>query len=49
VPLTEQVIHALRAHGGWLLGAAGLLLGLRLWRARFGAYDKQGLPRGPRL
>lgn len=34
------------------LGAVGLLAvlgGLWFWRARFGAYDKDGLPRGPRL
>ena len=34
------------------LGAVGLLAalgGFWFWRARFGAYDKDGLPRGPRL
>lgn len=33
--------------GALALGA--LVAGLWLWRARFSAYDKDGLPRGPRL
>lgn len=34
----------------WLAAASGvLLMGGWLWRSRYSAYDKSGLPRGPRL
>lgn len=37
------------AHWPWLGGLAALVGGLWLWRTRFSGYDKDGLPRGPRL
>ena len=39
------------AHWQWIgaLALGALVAGLWLWRARFSAYDKDGLPRGPRL
>ena len=37
------------AHWPWLGGLAALVGGLWLWRIRFSGYDRDGLPRGPRL
>ena len=50
-PAAQPPSGLIADHWQWL-GAVGLLAalgGLWFWRARFGAYDKDGLPRGPRL
>ena len=36
-------------HWPWFAALAALVGGLWLWRTRFSGYDKDGLPRGPRL
>lgn len=49
--LTQRVSGVVVAQWQWLgaLVLVALLGGLWIWRVPFGAYDKDGLPRGPRL
>lgn len=50
-PLARRVSEFVAANWLWV-GALALLAGaasIWVWRARFSAYDKAGLPRGPRL
>ena len=47
--LTQRASAFAGAHWPWLGGLAALVGGLWLWRTRFSGYDKDGLPRGPRL
>ena len=47
--LTQRASALAGAHWPWFAGLAALVGGLWLWRTRFSGYDKDGLPRGPRL
>jgi len=50
-PLTRLAVGFVAGHWQWIgaLGLVVLLGGTWLWRTYFSAYDKDGLPRGPRL
>lgn len=49
--LTQRASDAVADHWRWLAALALVVLagGIWLWRTYFSAYDKDGLPRGPRL
>lgn len=49
--LTQRASGFVAAQWRWLaaLALVALVCGLWMWRVSFGAYDKDGLPRGPKL
>jgi Protein of unknown function (DUF1161) len=48
-PLARRVLDFAVAHWPWFAALLLLLAVARIWRAFFSPYDKDGLPRGPRL